>query len=80
MHFLSAFVSCCSKFVWEVGHVDELRYMLLHLSGLFEHEKQPAAAKTEAGKHAVAQPGNMSALVNQTSNYFTAMCVCVFSM
>lgn len=51
---------CCSEFIGEVRHLDERWYLLVHLPGLHEHEKQSAAAKTKAGQRTVTQPGDMS--------------------
>lgn len=48
-----------SEFIREVRHYDECWDLLLHLSGFYEHEKQPAAAKTKAGQHAVTKPGKV---------------------
>lgn len=42
-----------SKVQGDVGHSDECWYLLAHLSGLFEHDKQPVAAEAKAGKHTV---------------------------
>lgn len=44
---------CHSEVHGEVGHVDECWDLLIHLSGFYEHEKQPVAAEAEAGKHAI---------------------------
>lgn len=55
-----SFVLCCSEFIGEVRHVDERWYLLVHLSGFYEHEKQSAADKSKAGQRTVTQPGNMS--------------------
>lgn len=49
-----------SELISEVRHHDECWYLLLHLPGLHEHEKQSAAAKTKAGQHTVTEPGNRS--------------------
>lgn len=50
---------CSSEFIREVRHLDERRYLLIHLSGFYEHEKHFAADQTEAGLHAVTKPGNV---------------------
>lgn len=44
--FQESFVLSCSEFGREVRHVDECWYLLVHLSGFCEHEKQSAAAKS----------------------------------
>lgn len=78
-------VLCCSEFIGQVGHIDECWHLLVHLPGLYQHEKQPAAAKTKAGQHTVTQPGNMSTLeshlhtqTNALLNYFNLMAIPVF--
>lgn len=43
------FCVCCSEFVGEVGHADELRHLFLHLPGFPQHEEQPVAAQAKAG-------------------------------
>lgn len=44
---------CHSGVLREGGHAYECWDLLIHLSGFYQHEKQPVAAEAEAGKHAI---------------------------